>query len=191
MLAAIAPCGLSLCEGAAPDVLLRQRTQWKSERSRATLEKSGFQSLLIAMGNDPYDPKSFKPLDPPSDDVWHFDVEFIEGHGAYKIIVDRLCRMTRGDLTFDRVTDYVDVEERVAWVELTRAGGSERIDLTIDDDWTDPKIFLEMQQRLVATGSPRRFAMLGLGQDCLIVCQTLENLKTLNRVTGLRFRVTT
>jgi hypothetical protein len=143
------------------------------------------------MGDDSYDPNSSKPLGPPSDDVWHFDVKCIEGRGAYKIIVDRLCRMTKGDLAFDQVKDDVDADQRIAWVELTRAGESERIDLTFDDNWVDPGIFSDMQQRLAATGSPRRFAARGLGQDCLIVCQTPQSLKALNRATGLRFRATT
>jgi hypothetical protein len=188
MLEAIRPCGVALRDGVPTDALFQQRTPWEGERSRATIEKRGFEALLIAMGDDPYDFEARTPLEPPSDDVWHFDVEFIENHGAYKTIVDRLCRTTGGDLVFDQVTDYVDVEEQVAWVELTRAGKAERVDLSVDNDWTDPKIFAEMQRRLAATGSPRRFAEQSLGQDCLIVCQTPENLKALNRVAGLRFR---
>jgi hypothetical protein len=46
-----------------------------------------------------------------------------------------------------------------------------------------------MQRRLGATGSQRRFAEQSLGQDCLIVCQTTEKLKALNRAAGLNFRV--
>lgn len=191
MLETAAACGISLRDGVSPDVLYRQRTRWEPARSPATIEKGGFESLLIAMGDDPYDATTFAPLDPPSDDVWHFDVEFIEDHGAYKSIVDRLCRMTNGDLSFDAVADYVDVDVGVAWVEVSSAGRRERIELTVDNDWTDPKIFSEMQERLKATGSVRRFAMHGLGQDCLIVCQTQDNLTALNRATGLRFRVMT
>lgn len=187
MLDTVAACGLSLREGVSAEALYQPRTQWEPERSVATIEKGGFESLLIAMGDEGYDPATHVSLDPPSDDVWYFDVEFIEGHGAYKTIVKRLCRMTRGGLSFNEIEDYVDVEEGVAWVELKSAGRTERIELTVNNDWTDPKIFLEMQERLKATGSSRRFAMQSLGQDCLIVCQTPENLKALHRATGLRF----
>ncbi|WP_436440810.1 hypothetical protein, partial [Enterococcus faecium] len=78
--------------------------------------------------------------------------------------------MTKGILSLNEIEDYVDVEEGVAWVEMKRAGRTERIELTVNNDWTDPKIFLEMQERLKTTGSSRRFAMQSLGQDCLIVC---------------------
>jgi hypothetical protein len=189
MLEAIRPCGVALRDGVSPEALLRKQTPWDSGRSRAMVEKRGFEMLLVAMGDDPYDFEAGKALDPFSDDVWHFDVEFIEDHGAYKTIVERLCRMTGGDLAFDQVTDFVDVEREVAWVELARAGKVERIDLVVDNDWTDPAIFAEMQRRLGATGSVRRFAEQSLGQDCLIVCQPPEKLNALNRVAGLRFRV--
>jgi hypothetical protein len=135
------------------------------------VEKCGFEMLLALMGDDPYDFEAHKDLDPYSDDVWHFDVEFIEDHGAYKTIADRLSRMTGGDLVFDQVADYVDVEGEIAWVELSQGGKTERVELTIDND------------------SQRRFAWHTLGQDCLIVCLTPEKLKALNRDTGLRFRV--
>jgi hypothetical protein len=189
MLEAIRPCGVALRDGVLPEALLRKQNRWEGERSRAIIQKRGFEMLLVAMGDDPYDYEAGKPLDPYSDDVWHFDVEFIEDHGAYKTIVDRLSRMTGGDLAFDQVADYVDVEGEVAWVELSQGGKTERVELTVDNDWTDGKIFTEMQRRLCAKGSQRRFAEQSLGQDCLFVCQTPEKLKALNRVTGLRFRV--
>lgn len=189
MLEAIRACGIALRDGVLPEALLRKQTQWDSGRTRAMIEKPGFEMLLVAMGDDPFDYEAGRPLDPCSDDVWHFDVEFIEDHGAYKTIVERLCRMTGGDLAFDQVADYVDVEGEVAWVELTSAGKVERINLVVNNDWTDGEIFSEMQRRLSATGSLRRFAEQSLGQDCLIVCQTPEKLKALNRATGLSFRV--
>jgi hypothetical protein len=189
MLAAIRPSGIALREGVTPEALLRKQTRWDSGRSRAIIEKRGFEMLLVAMGDDPYDYETGKPLDPYSDDVWHFDVESIEDHGAYKTIADRLSRMTGGDLVFDQVADYVDVEGEVAWVELSQGGKTERVELTIDNDWTDGKKFSEMQRRLVAAGSQRRFAGQSLGQDCLFVCLAPEKLKVLNRATGLSFRV--
>jgi len=189
MLEAIRPCGIALRDGVSPEALLRKQTPWDSGRTRATIEKRGFEMLLVAMGDDPYDYEAGKPLDPYCDDVWHFDVEFIEDHGAYRTIVERLRRMTAGDLVFDRVADFVDVEGAVAWVELTSADKVERINLVVNNDWTDGAIFSEMQRRLAATGSPRRFAEQSLGQDCLIICQTPEKLKALNRATGLSFRV--
>jgi hypothetical protein len=188
MLAAIRPCGIALRDGVPLDALLRKQTPSDSGRSRAMVEKRGFEMLLALMADDPYDFEAHRDLDPYGDDVWHFDVEFIEDHGAYKTIADRLSRMTGGDLVFDQVADYVDVEGEAAWVELSQGGKTERVELTVDNDWTDGKIFSEMQWRLCATGSQRRFAWHTLGQDCLIVCQPPEKLKALNRVTGLRFR---
>src|SRR5207253_3556098 len=96
--------------------------------------------------------------------------------------------MTRGDLVFDEAKDFVDVAEGVVWVEVSRAGKTERIDLAANDDWVDARIFSCVQEHLASTGSRRRFAVHSFdGQDCLIVCQTADTLKVLNRVTGLRF----
>jgi hypothetical protein len=152
MLDALAACGVSLREGASAELLVREKTAIDGGTSRATLEKGGFESVLIAMG-DEIDAPEGAPVDPPSDDVWHFDVEFIEDHGAYRTIVERLCKMTHGDFRCDRVDDYVDVDAGVAWVELTRAGETERVTLRVDNDWTDERIFSVLQEKLAATGS--------------------------------------
>ena len=92
-------------------------------------------------------------------------------------------------ITFDRTVDHVDVEKKVAWIELTRAGRTDRLDLRIDDDWTDEAVFGFMQDRLIDAGSVRRFAKQSLGQDLLMVCMPPPDLQRLNRLTGLRFRV--
>jgi hypothetical protein len=72
-------------------------------------------------------------------------------------------------------------------VELTKDGVTERIELRIDNDWVDPKVFKEIETRLVIAGSSRRFMTHDLGQDCLLICKTPEQTREINRVTGLRF----
>jgi DNA-binding protein YbaB len=54
-------------------------------------------------------------------------------------------------LKFEGVRDYVDVEQEIAWVELSSNGRSERVDLKIDNDWVDPKIFAKLQDWLEET----------------------------------------
>ena len=124
----------------------------------------------------------------PADDVWHFDVEAIEDHGSYVQIVENCCRLTGGDLTFDDVRDFVDVEQQIAWVEVSAKGRTERVDLKVDNDWVDPKIFAKLAEWLESGLAPRRrFAMHGLGQDLLLICKPPEDIKQINRATGLRF----
>jgi hypothetical protein len=182
MLISLSECGISLRPHVPVESLF-------AEFSRETIEKDGFEALLCEMGNDRFGPKSLVALNPYSDDVWHFDTEFIYDHGAYRDIVNRLCVLARGDLKFDEVKDYVVVEDKVAWVELLSGQQVERIDLEVNDDWVDSRIVSVMQQRIAATGSQRRYACQGLGQDCLFVCQAPNALRKLNKTTGLRFTI--
>jgi hypothetical protein len=71
---------------------------------------------------------------------------------------------------------------------LSSNGRSERVDLKIDNDWVDPKIFAKLQDWLEETGSGRRFAVQGLGQDILLICKQSEQIRMINRATGLRFK---
>lgn len=187
MLAALASCGIKLREGMSIDRAFGQNTKIISEISRATLEKEGFEGVLAVVGEELLDKTTYKSLGPLSDDVWHFDSECIEDHGDYKLIAENLCRLTKGDLTFDRIEDFVDVEEETAWIELTKSGQTEHLDLKVRNDWVDPAVFALLQRRLVETDAPKRFAVRGLGQDAVVVCQTPEGLETLQQATGLRF----
>jgi hypothetical protein len=176
MLAELAKVGVELRPGVSAE-----------EFTRANVEIDGFELLLAVMGDEQMDPKTFASLDPLSDDVWHFDTEAIEDHGSYLRIVENCRRLTRGDLKFEGVRDYVDVDKEIAWVEVSTGGRSERIDLKVDNDWVDSKILDKLQEWLDQTGSGRQFAVHGLGQDVLLICKQPEQIKMINRATGLRF----
>jgi hypothetical protein len=180
MLAELAAVGIELRPGISVDQLL-------ADHPRAAVEEGGFELLLAVMGDEQFDPKTFEVLNPLSDDVWHFDTEAIEDHGAYVRIVENCSRLTGGDLKFEGVRDYVDVEKEIAWVEVSTNGRSDRIDLKIDNDWVDPKIFAKLQDWLDQAGSGRRFAVQGLGQDVLLICKQPEQIRMINRASGLRF----
>ena len=173
--------GLALRPGVSLDQLF---AEWPREK----IEADGFELLMCAMGGEPFDPATFKPLEPFCDDVWHFDTEAIEDQGAYKRIIDNCCRLTGGDLNFERVVDFVDVTENTAWAEITNAGETQRIEFKVDNDWVDEKVFDEIDRRLELSGSARRLASHGLGQDVLLICKTPAQTKAINNVLGLKFR---
>jgi len=181
MLAELAGVGIKLRPGTDAEQLVTSLT-------RAAIEKGGFELLLAVMGDEQMDPKTFAMLDPLSDDVWHFDVEAIEDHGSYVRIVESCCRLTGGDLKLEGPKDYVDVEKEIAWVEFSINGQTERLDLKVDNDWVDPEIFNKLAECLGETGSKRRFATQGLGQDLLLICKPPEQISMINRATGLRFK---
>ncbi len=186
MLSDLAECGIGLRDGDSVEWLYHEQTPVDPLVSRKALKKGGYEAVLIALGGERLT-EDHQILDGSSDDVWHFDIEFIEDHGAYVTIAERLCRMTRGDFRCEQIRDYVDVDAGIAWMELTCDGQTERLDLKVDNDWTDGKIFTYLQDRLIQTGSNRRYAAQSLGQDMLLVCLSPGDLARLNRVTGMRF----
>jgi hypothetical protein len=177
-----------LAEAAAAGVALRPGTPiervW-AEWGRDEIEKRGFEMLLVALGGEQLDQGTLQPLEPLSDDVWHFDSECIEDHGSYARIVHNCCRISGGELKFDRVSDYVDVEVGIAWVELESAGSTQRVELRVKNDWVDQKIFDEMNRAL--GDGYRQITMHALGQDCLLLCKSLSQTVDINRKLGLRF----
>ena len=157
------------------------------ERSRDWIEKKGFENLLIVLGDEVFENGTDGPFVPLNDDFWHFDAECIEDHGSYKDIVDNLCRLARGDITFREVRDFVDVEQKIAWVEFDGPEKTDRLELAIDNDWVDPAIFAYMERCLADSGSERRFGIRDLGQDCLIACRTPAEFEALRRVSKVKF----
>jgi hypothetical protein len=177
MLEQAAAVGISLRPGTEPERL------W-AEHSKSDIENRGFLILLCVMG----DAEGGAAPEPMSDDIWYFDTEAINNHGDYVHIVENCCRLTSGDLKFERVTDYVDVANETAFIEVTAEGRTERVDLTVNDDWVDAKVFKYLTDRLAATGSKRQFAAHTPGQDMLLICKTPNEIKAISRTTGLRFQ---
>lgn len=157
-------------------------------RSDDLKEHSGeppYERLLILMGGTTEE----EPFEPLSEDIWHFDTECIEDHGAYVAIAERVRGLADGDLPLSEIDDYVDVEEGVAWLSFRLNGKQHKWDLKVDDDWVDPEIFVKFDQLLAEQGSKKRLTYYDLGgQDCLIGCGTEENLRALRRETGLNFK---
>ncbi len=181
MLADLDQVGISLRPGVTVEQLL-------ADGGRMEIEKSGFELLLAMMGDEQFDPNTFAVLEALTDDVWHFDTEAIEDHGAYIRIVECCGRLAHGDLKFESVRDYVDIEQKTAWVEVSCNGRIERVDLKVDNDWVDANIFAKLQDWLEQSGSRRSFAAHGLGQDLLLICKQPDQITAINRVTGLSFK---
>jgi hypothetical protein len=174
-------------QAAAVGISLRPGTDLErlwAEHSKSDIENRGFLIFLCVMGDD----EGGAAQEPLSDDIWHFDTEAINDHGDYVDIIENCCRLTSGDLKFERVTDYVDVANETAFIEVTAEGRTERVDLTVDNDWVDEKVFKYLTDRLAATGSKRQFAAHIPGQDMLLICKTPNEIEAISRTTGLRFQ---
>jgi hypothetical protein len=161
-----------------------ERERLWAEHSKSDIESRGFLILFCVMG----EAAGVAAPEPVSDDIWYFDTEAISNHGDYVHIVESCCRLTGGDLKFERVTDYVDVANETAFIEVTADGRTERVDLKVNDDWVDAKVFKYLTDRLAAAGSKRHFAAHTPGQDMLLICKTPNEIEAISRTTGLRFQ---
>jgi hypothetical protein len=147
------------------------------------------EGILCALGGEQYDPASLETKPWLSNDVWHFDYEAIEDHGAYTSIVENCFRLAQGELKISDVTDYVDIEEGKAWISFVHNEQNKKINLKVDNDWADPLVFAAMNKILETDGSDFRFAQHDLGQDCLIICRKPSELLNLNTQFKLNFKV--
>jgi hypothetical protein len=178
LLAALAECGISARSAAAASAIsieLGSRFDGK------------YDTLLAALGDLPFDPATYELLEPYSDDVWHFDYEAIEDEGAYKAIVENCGRISSGELAIGVARDHVDIDSGEAWVEFGEGYDLERVSLRVRDDWADAALFQRLNARLEKLGSNRRLAQHELGQNVLFICKSADQIREINRVTGLRF----
>lgn len=152
-------------------------------------EDADVEMILCEFGRVEWLDKDFTRSQAFSDDVWHFDTEAIEDRGAYVEIARNLARLANGALENASFFDFVDIEGEVAWFEIEFNGARERITLKVDDDWVDPRFFHWFNEQLEKTGSNRRVAAHGLGQDCLIICKAPSEIAKLNRALGLKFSI--
>jgi len=71
--------------------------------SREAFQKNPYRLLLGALGGESAEGTY------PSNSVWHFDTECIEGDGSYVRIAARLAEMAQGGLPLKDIADHVDL----------------------------------------------------------------------------------
>lgn len=127
-----------------------------------------------------------EPWTPITNKCWNFDLEAIEDHGAYVDIMKDISRITSGELVFENLQDYVDVEEKKAWVSFTCKGENYKWDLKVDDDWADASLFDKVQELAEKYQTKRRFTFFNTGgQDFVLGYHTSKELETIRQKTGI------
>jgi len=176
----LAGCGVDLNMGVRGESLLHSF-------SREQFEAEPFRLLLCVMGGEAEDPARAGESGYPSDNVWHFDTECIEGDGSYRRIAISMSALAQGDLPLMDIEDSVDLEAGTAWLSFWLNGKSERWTAKVEDDWVDPEMLSRFARLLESRGTNRRYTYIDLqGQDCLIGCATKEEKVRLERATGLK-----
>jgi hypothetical protein len=172
----LASCGLRLADPFKPEDLL---TSW----GRADYEKPGYDLVLVGLGMTEERP----PWRHHCANLWHFDTECIEDHGAYKRIIQRLVEMTQGSLPLDDIRDHVDLEKAEAWFSFTFRDKEIKKKCKVQDDWVDATIFGLFVDLLGKADPGKVFIYYDLGgQDCIIGCVAREELEHLNSQ-GIKF----
>ncbi|MBK1855240.1 hypothetical protein JO972_09750 [Verrucomicrobiaceae bacterium 5K15] len=171
-LEALASCGIKLRPEFSVDDLL---SSW----GRAEYEEPGFSMTLVGVGMTQEEP----PWTPRSKNLWHFDTECIEDHGSYVDIAKRMVEMADGSLPLTDIEDYVDIEEKKAWLSFKLDGKPIRFDCEVDNDWVDSKVFGHFVNLLAQTDSAKIFFYFDLGgQDCIVGCVSREDYDLLRKL---------
>jgi hypothetical protein len=127
-----------------------------------------------------------EPWTPLTNKVWDLDLEAIEDHGAYIDIMKNISRITHGDLVFEDLKDYVDIDEGRAWVSFTCRGDHYKWDLKVDDDWADGDLFDRVQELTSKYNTKGKFTFFNTGgQDFVLGYSTPEELERIRKATGL------
>jgi len=172
----LASCGLTLADPFKPEDLL---TSW----DRKEFEEPGFDLVLVSLGmTEEQEPWRYHCVN-----LWHFDTECIEDHGAYKEIAERMSEMAQGSFSLENVQDYVDVEEEKAWLSFSFKGEEIKIDCKVDDDWVDTTIFGRFVELLAASDPSKIFIYYDTGgQDGIIGCVAKDDYAKLKHY-GINF----
>jgi hypothetical protein len=128
-----------------------------------------------------------EPWVPLTDRCWNFDTEAIEDHGAYVEIMKNLERISRGEIKFGNLKDYVDVEEEKAWVSFTVNGVDYKWNLKVKDDWVDENLFTQVVELTNKLKTKGRYTYFNTGgQDAVIGFETPEKRDEIIKATGLK-----
>ncbi len=175
-LAILAECGIRL----APPFSVKDLLE---SSDRADYEQPGWDATLVGLGMT----EEREPWRNHCLNLWHFDTECIEGHGAYKAIAERMSEMARGSLPITNIRDFVDLENKKAWLAFSFRGKDVRIDCKVNDDWVDERVLTRLAGYLKQSDPDKTFVYYDLhGQDCLIGSVSRTELRCLQK-NGIQF----
>jgi hypothetical protein len=150
------------------------------ECPRKQFEETPYILVAAALGGD--EPRL-------SQNLWHFDSECIEGHGAYVLIAQRLRDLAGGELPLLEVEDYVEVMKEEAWLAFKLDGVDHHWTCKVNSDWVDSTVMSRFAKLLMARKTAKRFTYLDTGaQDCILGCFTDDQRKRLRKTTRLDWK---
>ena len=127
-----------------------------------------------------------EPWTPITNKCWDFDLEAIEDHGAYVGIMKNISRITNGELVFENIQDYVNIEEGKAWVSFTCKGDNYKWNLKVDNDWADGDLFDKVQALAEKNKTKGKFTFFNTGgQNFVLGYHSSEELEKIRQATGL------
>lgn len=179
-LEALAVAGIVVNHGVTEDDLT-------AFESRGDLEQGPYVGLVEVLGGE----LEREPYTSLADSLWMCDFERIEGHGAYREVIERLERMTGSVLGLSEITDFVDLESNTAWVEFNLNGTKVRWDAVVDGDWLDPYILVKYDALLKANSAAVRIYLNhgDYGQVAFLAAFTKQQLDAFRRLSPLRFEL--
>lgn len=154
--------------------------RWENKQE---FEKESYSLLYTTLGQT----IEREPWTPLTDRCWDFDTEAIEDHGAYVEIMKNLERISRGEIKFENLKDYVDVEEEKAWVSFEFKGVKYKWDLKVNDDWVDENLFTKVVELTDKFKTKGKFTYFDTGgQDAVIGYESPEKREEIIKATGLK-----
>ncbi|KRE34366.1 hypothetical protein [Paenibacillus sp. Soil522] len=147
-------------------------------------EERPYIHLLMSMGRE-RDSVEFNSDLYPTNDVWCFDRECIEGHGDYVQGLKRIAVMVEPAISVTDIQDYVDIEAGEVWVAFNANGTNYRYSLSVQDDWLSLEIFTIFSELLAASGSSKRFFFSDTGNEILVVLIERNQFHQLNKLINI------
>lgn len=146
-------------------------------------EDNPFSVLYMTLGQE----IEREPFTPLTNKCWDFDTEAIEDTGDYVRIIKNLERISRGELKFSDVKDFVDIEKGKAWVSFSLNGDNYKWDMKVDNDWVDTDLFPKIVSLTNKYNTKGKYTYFDTGgQNAVIGFETPESLAEIKKATGLK-----
>lgn len=173
----LAAIGLRLSEGIEVDDLFLFG-------SRADMERKPFSALIAALGYCTEDGDDT----PFCRSLWMGDYEAIEDHGDYVVLTRQLQVLSEERPALSNIQDFVAIGDNKAWVEFDLNGDRLHWDVTVDNDWLDPFLFVKYDQLLAEHTDLRIYSNhTDFGQSALLGCFTKDQFDKFNRLSKVKF----
>lgn len=123
-----------------------------------------------------------------SDDIYGFEIDYIEDENTYKEILKNIVRISKGEVGIEDIVIVSDTNNQKTDISFSLNDSNYNIDLMIYHEGFDMGLFDEINRVLDERGLDKRYCIYTLNETVFVLFNRKEKVQKINELVGTNFQ---